>query len=35
VYEGPALVGKIKSGLLSLLRREGFRSIGEAVGVDR
>jgi dihydroorotate dehydrogenase len=35
VYEGPALVGKIKSGLLSLLRREGFRSIGEAVGIDR
>jgi dihydroorotate dehydrogenase len=35
VYEGPALVRKIKSGLLSLLRREGFRSIGEAVGVDR
>jgi dihydroorotate dehydrogenase len=35
VYEGPALVGKIKSGLLDLLRREGFHSIGEAVGMDR
>jgi dihydroorotate dehydrogenase len=35
VYEGPALVGTIKSGLLDLLRREGFHSIGEAVGIDR
>ncbi len=35
VYEGPALVGKIKSGLADLLHRDGFRSIGDAVGIDR
>jgi dihydroorotate dehydrogenase len=35
IYEGPGLVAKIKSGLLSLLRREGFRSISQAVGMDR
>ncbi len=35
IYEGPALAAKIKSGLLGLLRREGFRSISEAVGMDR
>jgi dihydroorotate dehydrogenase len=35
VYEGPGLVARIKSGLLRLLRREGFRSISEAVGIDR
>lgn len=34
VYEGPGLVAGIKTGLLDLLRREGFRSISEAVGVD-
>lgn len=35
IYEGPALVAQIKFGLRSLLRREGFRSISEAVGMDR
>jgi dihydroorotate dehydrogenase len=35
IYEGPALVGRIKSGLSDLLRRGGFRSIGEVVGIDR
>jgi dihydroorotate dehydrogenase len=35
VYEGPAVVDRIKAGLLDLLRREGFRSISEAVGIDR
>jgi dihydroorotate dehydrogenase len=34
IYEGPALIGEIKRGLVGLLRRDGFRSIGEAVGVD-
>jgi dihydroorotate dehydrogenase len=32
VYEGPGLVAAIKAGLGALLRREGFRSISEAVG---
>ena len=32
VYLGPDLVGQIKSGLASLLRRDGFGSIAEAVG---
>ena len=35
IYEGPAVVEKINSGLSDLLRRNGFRSIGEAVGIDR
>jgi len=29
------VVEKIKTGLADLLRRNGFRSIGEAVGIDR
>src|SRR6516165_5348157 len=32
VFAGPALVGQIKSGLASLLARDGFASIAEAVG---
>ncbi len=32
IYEGPGLVASIKEGLSRLLRREGFRSISEAVG---
>ena len=35
IYEGPAVAEKIKSGLADVLRRGGFRSIGEAVGIDR
>lgn len=35
IYEGPGLVARIKSGLLDLLRRGGFRSIGDVVGIDR
>lgn len=34
VYEGPGLVERIKDGLLGLLRRDGIRSIAEAVGID-
>ena len=34
IYEGPGLIKAINSGLASLLRRDGFRSISEAVGVD-
>ena len=34
-YEGPELVGRIKHDLAALLRADGFRSVGEAVGADR
>ncbi|MDP9127827.1 MAG: quinone-dependent dihydroorotate dehydrogenase [Pseudomonadota bacterium] len=34
IYEGPALVPRIKRDLAALLRRDGFASIGEAVGAD-
>jgi dihydroorotate dehydrogenase len=32
VFDGPDLVGQIKSGLADLLKRDGFGSIAEAVG---
>ena len=32
VYEGPGLVGRIKKGLTALLKRDGLRSIAEAIG---
>ena len=34
VFEGPAVVGKINKGLAELLRRDGFKSVNDAVGVD-
>ncbi|HVY12318.1 MAG TPA: quinone-dependent dihydroorotate dehydrogenase [Alphaproteobacteria bacterium] len=34
VYEGPWLVARIKEGLAALLKRDGFKSIQEAVGAD-
>lgn len=34
IFYGPALIGEIKTGLAELLRRDGFASVGEAVGVD-
>jgi len=34
VYEGPALVPRIKQGLAALLRRDGFEHVAAAVGVD-
>jgi dihydroorotate dehydrogenase len=34
VYEGPALVGRIKRELAALLRRDGFASVAAAVGAD-
>ena len=34
IYEGPGLVKAINTGLAALLRRDGFRSISEAVGAD-
>ena len=35
IYEGPGVVERIKTGLAGLLRKGGFRSIGDAVGIDR
>ena len=34
VYEGPGLVGRVNRGLVRLLERDGFGSVGEAVGAD-
>lgn len=34
VFEGPALIGRIKQGLAELLRRDGFTSVAEAIGAD-
>jgi len=34
VFEGPALIGRIKRGLAEFLRRDGFGNIAEAVGAD-
>jgi dihydroorotate dehydrogenase len=35
IYEGPGVVETIKSGLADLLRKGGFQSVSEAVGIDR
>jgi dihydroorotate dehydrogenase len=35
VYEGPGLARRINQELLALLARDGFGSVGEAVGADR
>lgn len=32
IYEGPQVVGEINMGLVRLLKKDGFRNIGEAVG---
>jgi dihydroorotate dehydrogenase len=34
VYQGPGLVRRLKVELAALLRRDGFTSVGEAVGAD-
>lgn len=34
IFEGPQLVGDINRGLVRLLRRDGFSSVVDAVGVD-
>lgn len=34
VYEGPGLAARINAGLVELLKRDGFSSVSEAVGVD-
>jgi dihydroorotate dehydrogenase len=35
VFQGPGLVGRIKSELAALLRRDGFSSVADAVGADQ
>jgi len=32
IYEGPSVTGRINDGLAMILKREGFRSLDEAVG---
>lgn len=34
IYEGPQSIGQINRGLVALLRRDGFSSIHDAIGVD-
>ncbi len=34
IYEGPGLVKKINKGLVELLKRDGFKNISEAAGVE-
>ena len=35
VFQGPGLVGRIKSELAALLRKDGFATVANAVGADR
>jgi dihydroorotate dehydrogenase len=34
VYEGPGLIGRMKADLVQLLKRDGFKTVAEAVGAD-
>ncbi len=34
IFEGPQVVGSINEGLVKLLKRDGFKSVSEAVGAD-
>ena len=34
VFEGPQVISEINQGLVSLLRKDGFENISEAVGID-
>jgi dihydroorotate dehydrogenase len=34
IYEGPQLIGDINRGLVELLKRDGFKNVGEAVGAN-
>ena len=34
IFEGPQLIGDINRGLVELLKRDGFKNISEAIGVD-
>jgi dihydroorotate dehydrogenase len=33
-YQGPSLIGRIKSELRAALKRDGFKTVGEAIGAD-
>ena len=32
IFQGPQLIGEINRGLVRLMKRDGFKNIGEAVG---
>lgn len=34
IFEGPQLIGQINQGLVALLKRDGYQSISEAIGVE-
>lgn len=34
IFEGPQVISEINRGLVSLLKRDGFRNISDAIGVD-
>ena len=34
IYQGPQLISQINLGLVEMLKRDGFKNIGEAVGCD-
>jgi dihydroorotate dehydrogenase len=34
IYKGPSVVGEINFGLMRLLREDGYKNVGEAVGVN-
>jgi len=34
IFEGPQTIGEINRGLVKLMKKDGFKSIGEAVGAD-
>ena len=34
IYEGPQLIGEINKGLARFLKRDGFSSISEVIGID-
>lgn len=34
IFEGPQLIGDINRGLVKLLKKDGYKNISEAVGVD-
>lgn len=34
IFEGPQLIGEINRGLVDLLKKDGFKNVSEAVGVD-
>ena len=34
IYKGPGIVGEINRGLIELLKKDGFKHISEAIGVD-